>query len=154
MPLLCTHFIVLCNYLQLLDYSTSDCCIQFVSVITMCLFIYFVLSPPSFLRNHCRCRGLLLHVIIYNDTRTLGRTPLDKGSVCPRGLYLQQHSQETNIHDPGGIRNLSPSKRAAVGLIPPGSGLFTLVQDWRNLIARFMIECPNTQHLGATIVIE
>ena len=34
----------------------------------------------------------------------LGRTSLDEGSVRRRGLYLHgtQHSQETNIHAPGG----------------------------------------------------
>jgi hypothetical protein len=46
---------------------------------------------------------------------TVGRTPLDEGSARRRGLPENntQHSQETNIHAPGGIRTLDPSKRAA-----------------------------------------
>jgi hypothetical protein len=46
---------------------------------------------------------------------TVGRTPLDEGSARRRGLCLTttQHSQETNIHTPGGIRTHDPSKRAA-----------------------------------------
>jgi len=39
---------------------------------------------------------------------TLGRTPLDEWSARRRDLYLTthntQHSQQTNIHSPGGIR--------------------------------------------------
>ena len=45
---------------------------------------------------------------------TLGSTPLDEWSARRRDLYLTtQHSQETYIHAPGGIRNHNPSKRAA-----------------------------------------
>jgi hypothetical protein len=46
---------------------------------------------------------------------TVGRTPLDEWSARRRDLYLTntQHSQQTNIHVPGGIRTRNPSKRAA-----------------------------------------
>jgi hypothetical protein len=33
-----------------------------------------------------------------------------------------QHSQETDIHAPGGIRNYNPSKRAALGRAATGIG--------------------------------
>jgi hypothetical protein len=44
-----------------------------------------------------------------------GRTPLDEWSVRRRDRYLYntQHSQETDIHAPGGIRSRNPSKRTA-----------------------------------------
>jgi hypothetical protein len=51
----------------------------------------------------------------------IGRTTLDEWSVGRRDLYLTtQHSQETDIHAPGGIRTHNPSKRATVDrrLIP------------------------------------
>ena len=46
---------------------------------------------------------------------TLGRTSLDDWSACHRDLYLYntQHSQQTDIHAPGGIRTHNPSKLAA-----------------------------------------
>jgi hypothetical protein len=46
---------------------------------------------------------------------TVGRTPLDDWSARRRDLYLTntQHSQQTNIHVPGGIRTRNPSRRAA-----------------------------------------
>jgi hypothetical protein len=44
----------------------------------------------------------------------LSSTPLDEWSSRRRGLYLTtQHSQEADIHAPGGIRTHNPSKRAA-----------------------------------------
>ena len=45
----------------------------------------------------------------------VGRTPLDEWSARRRDLYLTntQHSQQTNIHAPGGIRTRNPSKRSA-----------------------------------------
>jgi hypothetical protein len=45
---------------------------------------------------------------------TIGRTPLDEWSARRRDFYLTttQHSQERDIHAPGGIRTRNPSKRA------------------------------------------
>jgi hypothetical protein len=49
---------------------------------------------------------------------TVGRTPLDEGSARRRDLYLTtQHSQEKNIHAPGGIRTHDPSKPSAADLL-------------------------------------
>ena len=51
------------------------------------------------------------HTQTHTHTHTLGRTRLDKRSDRSRGLYLTtQHSQQTNIHAPGGIRTHNPSK--------------------------------------------
>ena len=48
---------------------------------------------------------------------TVGRTPLDEWSIRRRDLYLTtQHSQQTNIHAPGGIRTHHLSRRAAADL--------------------------------------
>ena len=46
---------------------------------------------------------------------TVGRTPLDEPSARRRDLYLDntRHSQQTNIHAPGGIRTHDLSRRAA-----------------------------------------
>ena len=66
--------------------------------------------PPT----HCRYRALLLHFITLADTYTLGRTPLDDGSARRRDPYLHntQHSQEREIHAPGGIETaISESER-------------------------------------------
>ena len=56
------------------------------------LLLLFASHVPT----NCGCRGLLLHPITYmgthththTHTHTLGRVPLDEGSVCRRGLYL------------------------------------------------------------------
>jgi hypothetical protein len=51
---------------------------------------------------------------------TVGRTPLDEVSAHRRDLYLTthntQHTQQTNIHAPGGILTHDRSRRAAVEL--------------------------------------
>ena len=79
-----------------------------------------------FLPTHCRCRGLLQHLITFTDTQThththidtLGRTPLGEGSARRRDLYLITDNihKQTNMHAPGGIRTRNPSKRAASGI--------------------------------------
>jgi len=48
---------------------------------------------------------------------TVGRTPLDEWSARRRDLYLTtQHSQQTDIHAPGGIWTHDLSRRAAADL--------------------------------------
>jgi hypothetical protein len=48
---------------------------------------------------------------------TVGRTPLDEWSARRRDFYLTtQHTQQTNIHTPGGIRTHDRSRRSAVEL--------------------------------------
>jgi hypothetical protein len=46
---------------------------------------------------------------------TVGRTPLDKRSARRRDLYLT-HTQQTNIHAPGGIQTHDLSRYAAAHL--------------------------------------
>jgi hypothetical protein len=74
--------------------------------------IFFLVWP--LLPAHCRCRGLLLHTITLRHA-TLGRTPLDEGSVRRRDLYLTTHNtHKRQASVPiGGIRTRNPSKRAA-----------------------------------------
>jgi len=71
---------------------------------------YFTLvQNPSGPRSH-HCRGFIISL----GHTTLGRAPLDKKSTTSRPLPDNtQHSQETDIHAPGGIRNRHPSKQAA-----------------------------------------
>jgi hypothetical protein len=67
------------------------------------------------------CRCLLLH-LIPDHTHVIHihsfKTLLHDGSARRRFLcvYNTYHSQETNIHAPGGIRTRNPSKRAATGI--------------------------------------
>jgi hypothetical protein len=60
----------------------------------------------------------IYHTQRHTHIHTFGRTRLDEGPARRRGLYLHytQHSQETNIHSPGGIRTRDPSKRAPADL--------------------------------------
>ena len=84
------------------------------------LFIRSILHSPCiqffFDLPTCRRRGLLWYLMALSDTHvnTL-KTPLDQGSASRRDLYLSetQHSQETNIHAPSGIRTRNPNKREA-----------------------------------------
>jgi hypothetical protein len=49
----------------------------------------FLVWPP--LRNHCRCKGILLLPTILRRTRALGRAPLDEESARRRAFYLTTH---------------------------------------------------------------
>ena len=61
---------------------------------------------------------------------TVGRTPLDEWSARHRNHYLTiQHSQQTNIHAPGGIRTHNLSRRAAADPRLRPRGLW----DWQSL---------------------
>jgi hypothetical protein len=55
--------------------------------------------------------------LITQRRATVGSTPLDEWSARRRVLYLTtQHTQQTNIHAPGGIRTHDRSRRVAVDL--------------------------------------
>jgi len=81
----------------------------------------FCCIPLSFLVLNIlpsrRCKGLLLHLIgligTHKHTHTLGKTPLDKGSVRRRELGLN-HTILTTDRQPylGGIPSRNSSKRA------------------------------------------
>ena len=76
----------------------------------------FLLSKSELcLPTHCRCRRLLLHLFTLSDTHTHTHSVV---LLCTSDrpvaeTYTSQHSQETDIHTPGGIRTHNPSKRAA-----------------------------------------
>jgi hypothetical protein len=70
---------------------------------------------------HSRCRGCLFPLDHIQTHTTVDISPPDEGSARRRDLYLATHSQETNIHVPGGIRTHDPSKRSAAR--SPGSVL-------------------------------
>jgi hypothetical protein len=76
---------------------------------------HFISQSLLLLSTHSRCRSCLLS-LVHTQTHTIvGRTPLDEGSARRRDLYLttHEHSQDTNIHAPGGIRTHDPSMRSA-----------------------------------------
>jgi len=60
----------------------------------MCLLCFFSLFVYLLLPKHCSCRGLLLHLITFSVTCTLGRIPPDEGSARRRDVYMTAH----NIH--------------------------------------------------------
>jgi hypothetical protein len=82
------------------------------------LALSFLIRP--LLPTHCRCRGLLWHLVTLNDTHThthkhsrldspgreigLSQTPLRNNT---------QHSQQTDIHAPGRISNTESQKASS-----------------------------------------
>ena len=92
-----------------------------------------------FLATHCRCREddccTWSLSVTHTHTHSLGRTPLNEGSSRRSVLYMHntQHWQETDIHAPGGIRILCPSRRAAADLrLRPRGNLDCLLQKMRD----------------------
>ena len=73
------------------------------------------LSPDLCLPTHCRCTGLLLHLITLNDTYTLFSRTLWTRDRPVAEASTWQHTTFTRdlIHDPGGIRTRNRSKQAA-----------------------------------------
>ena len=82
--------------------------------------IFSLTHGPSYsdliLPTHCRCRGLLLHLITANHTHTHTFTHYNSSG---RGIALSQRPltdytqqpQKTNTHTPWGIRTRNTSKR-------------------------------------------
>jgi hypothetical protein len=60
------------------------------------LFLSFLVR--SLLPIHCRCSGLLSHLITLKDTSARGRNSLDEGSVRRKDLYLA--TQNTSDRHP------------------------------------------------------
>ena len=79
----------------------------------ICLFC--ARQPPS--PPHYWARDLsFLRFLVHTQRRIkVGKTPLDEWSACRRGLYTR-HSQQTDIHAPGGIRTHNLGRRAAADL--------------------------------------
>ena len=81
--------------------------------VLLTFYFFSWLDVPSGLRlPHCWGFGITLRHTSH------GRTPLNEWSVRRRYSYLHstQHSQQTDIHIPGGIRTRNPSKRPAAHL--------------------------------------
>ena len=70
------------------------------------------------LPTHCGCGGLLLSWVTLNDIHTLGKSPLDVGSVRLRNLYRTTHNTHKRQPPmtPIDIRTRNPSKQAATDL--------------------------------------
>ena len=81
-------------------------------------FIFFLILDLC-LPTHCRCRGLLLHVIIFRHTHTHTHTDTPhlvgilraSDQLVPETSTWQHTTLTTDIHDPGGIRTCNPSKQ-------------------------------------------
>jgi hypothetical protein len=79
----------------------------------------FFLSPSLFyLLVHSRCRGFLwFHLITIKHTpQSVGLLWTRDRPVAETSTWQHKHSQQTNIHDPGGIRNHDPWKRSPADL--------------------------------------
>jgi hypothetical protein len=75
----------------------------------------FVSLSLPLLLTHSRCRCCSFSLDHTETHTTVGRTPLDEGSVRRRDLYLTTETltRDKNIHAPGEIRTHDPSKRSA-----------------------------------------
>ena len=77
-------------------------------------FIYFFtfLVWPLVL-THSKCRGLLLHLVTLNDTHTHTQGKGLSQNCLPDNTW---HSQQTDIHAPGGNETCNPSKQVTADL--------------------------------------
>jgi hypothetical protein len=79
--------------------------------------------------THCKCGGLLWHLVTLSDTHTHTHTHTHtvehpwKRSRLYTETSAWQHSQGTDINAQGEIRTCNPSKRAANGLDPAVTGM-------------------------------
>ena len=83
----------------------------------LCLLSYYQTELPFLvwllLQTHCRCGGLLLHLITLRHT-TVGRTLLDGWSaVADTSTWQHTTFKREKYPCPVGIRTRNPSKRAA-----------------------------------------
>jgi len=75
-----------------------------------------------FLPTHCRCRGLLLHLITLSGTHILSRTPLDEWSVRHRDLYLpthNSHKRQSSMPPVGSESGIPASRRLQTQAFDP-----------------------------------
>jgi hypothetical protein len=86
---------------------------NFSSLVTPIQLLSFIIL--TFIPTHCRCRGLLLQLIIFKThILSVGLIWTSDQPVADTSTW--QHTQAKNIHDPGGIRNRNPSKLAGAEL--------------------------------------
>jgi hypothetical protein len=82
---------------------------------TLCSF--FISWSGICLPTHCRCRGLLMHLVTLRHT-TLGRTPLGEGSAIAENYTWRNTTLTTDRHPcPRRIRTRNPGKRSATGIL-------------------------------------
>jgi hypothetical protein len=62
--------------------------VQFDSIFSLSFLVWPCLPI------HHSCWGLLLDVLAFSDTHTVGRTPLDEGSARGRDLHLKTHNTQ------------------------------------------------------------
>ena len=78
-------------------------------------FLSFLFWP--LLPTRGRCRGLLLHMITFSDTRThthtFGRTPLTRDRPVVETSTWRHTTFKGDSHAPAHIRTRNPSKRTA-----------------------------------------
>jgi hypothetical protein len=91
-------------------------------IIKLCFLFWRNSSPPSQWAKASSDTRFLDHT---QPRTTVGRTTLDEWSARRRDLYLttqNTHTQQTDIHDPGGIRthNLSRGATSDLRLRPRG----------------------------------
>ena len=93
------------------NWILSSSCRHLYAVSCQCLVHRETSCALPLLPKHCKFVVLVLHLITCNDTYSLGRTPLEKGSATCR--ENTKHTQQIDIHALSGIRNRNPRKRAA-----------------------------------------
>jgi hypothetical protein len=106
----------------MVEEATEKCrwLIIYVKLCFVCLFVcLFVFSPTAApLPNWARASSFTRFLDHTQRRTAIRKTTLDEWSAWPKDLYRYntQHSQQTDIYAPGGIRNNSLTRRAAVDL--------------------------------------
>jgi hypothetical protein len=144
---------------------TSLHLVSILQVVAVNYWICFSSLFPSFLvwpllPDHCRCTGLLLHVITISDTHSVGLLwTSDQPDTWPL-LYKLQHSQQADIHAPGCVRTHNPIQRATADPRPRPRGYrdrllcFSCTFNWSSTILLFEKSWTNTddsKHRNASI---
>ena len=82
------------------------------------LFVFGETAPPQ-----CAMASSFTRFLDHTQRRTtVGRTPLDEWWERPVPENSTQHSQQTNIHAPGGIRTKNLIRRVALDRAATGTG--------------------------------
>jgi hypothetical protein len=114
------------------EHFDFPCLLPFYNYFTFVSFRFFsfrfAVLPSSTYLFTAGVGGFYLHLI------TLRHTPQSVGLLWTRDrpvaetcTWQHKHSQETNIHAPGGIRTHDPSKRSAADRAATGIGCFTFI---------------------------
>ena len=78
--------------------------------------------------------------LIVEDSRSHSDTPHTVGALrmsdqpdAETSIDSTQHSHETDIHAPGGVRTHNPSKRAPADLAATGIGILLKLVKWNDI---------------------